>query len=88
MLNATSWITSCQATCSSQIVSDFQCFESTGNRFISYCAAKRTSISLFSQSFMAKTGNTYTVSFMLNQTGSLTAEIMFFYLDIISNDMN
>lgn len=82
-ISATDWITSCETTCTSQIISGSQCFGSSGNCFMAYCNANSSSISFLSQSFMAIIGNTYTISYMLKQGGNSSISSVSFYLDVI-----
>jgi hypothetical protein len=82
-INVTGWITSCESTCANQIVSGSQCFGSSGNCFMAYCSTGHSSIFFLSQSFMATIGNTYTISYMLDQAGNSSTGIMSFYLDVI-----
>ncbi|CAF3903568.1 unnamed protein product [Rotaria sordida] len=81
-MNILGWITSCETTCASQIVSGLECSGLSGNCFMVYCNTSNSSISFLSQSFMATIGNTYTISFMLNHVGNPSTGIMSFYLDV------
>ncbi|CAF2959146.1 unnamed protein product [Rotaria sp. Silwood2] len=80
--NALGWITSCETTCTSHIVSGLECFEYSGNCFMAYCISDLSFIFFLSQSFMATIGNTYTISFMLNYIGSSSTGHISFYLDV------
>ena len=82
-ISATDWITSCETTCTSQIISGPQCFGSSGDCFMAYCTANSSSIFFLSQSFMAIIGNTYTISYMLKQEGNSSTSSISFYLDVI-----
>jgi hypothetical protein len=82
-IDAIDWITSCETTCTSQIITGSECFGSSGNCLMAYCTANSSSIFFLSQSFMATIGNTYTISYMLNQRGNSSTGSMSFYLDVI-----
>jgi hypothetical protein len=83
--SADDWFTSCQSTCgdvASQIFSGPQCSGSSGNCFMASCTSGGSSISSLSQSFVATIGNTYIISYMLNQAGGSNNGTMSFYFDV------
>ena len=80
------WTVGCESTCggpAAHVLSGANCYLSSGLCFSAHCSSGRSAFILLSQSFNATIGNTYTITYQLIQTGSASAGLLQFYLDVL-----
>lgn len=79
------WSIWCSSTCSGYVAAiemGSNCYLGTGNCLKNKCYAS-TGIEFVGQSFPAAVGNTYSISFRLNQDGSGVSTAQRFFFDIV-----